>query len=217
VRHPVDLAQPDRAAPRTQQARAGALWHRFIIALRRTLATALGIPVRAFRDHARLSYAKVAEYQRRGLVHFHAVLRLDGLNGPADPTSHGFTADVLRDAVRLAARTAVLTVARPDGTALVLEWGRVRPAARPLRITKPRCASCGQPPGARFISPTATIFSDQSHALHVLRRRPTNSVQSALLTITPLESYRISRSSVQSACIASHRRSSPLSGSKLGG
>jgi hypothetical protein len=29
----------------------------------------LGVRVRDFRDYARLSYAKVAEYQRRGMVH----------------------------------------------------------------------------------------------------------------------------------------------------
>jgi hypothetical protein len=32
--------------------------------------------------HARLSYAKVAEYQRRDLVHFHAVIRADRTSRP---------------------------------------------------------------------------------------------------------------------------------------
>ncbi|GAA1311436.1 replication initiator [Pseudonocardia xinjiangensis] len=121
---PLDPDAYDYVGAVLWQAHAGALWHRFTIALRRALATALGIPVRAFRDHARLSYAKVAEYQRRGLVHFHAVLRLDGPDGPADPAPTGLTGDVLRDVVRLAARTATLTVTRPDGTPLVLGWGR---------------------------------------------------------------------------------------------
>jgi hypothetical protein len=67
--------------------------------------------------------AKVAEYQRRGLVHFHAVLRLDGADGPGDPTPPALTPDALRDAVTTAARAAVLTVARPDGTPMVLAWG----------------------------------------------------------------------------------------------
>ena len=35
------------------------------------------------RPDLRLSYAKVAEYQHRGIVHFHALVRLDGVN-PAD-------------------------------------------------------------------------------------------------------------------------------------
>ncbi len=106
------------------QAHAAALWARFTVTLRRTLAAALGVPVRAFRDHARLSYAKVAEYQRRGLVHFHAVVRLDGPDGPADPPPPGLARhDVLADAVRVAARAAQLTTTRPDGTELVLGWG----------------------------------------------------------------------------------------------
>ena len=47
----------------------------------------------------RLSYAKVAEFQRRGLIHFHAVFRLDG-HDPAHPEQTvpphpAFTAEVL--------------------------------------------------------------------------------------------------------------------------
>ena len=73
-----------------------ALWHRFTTTLRRDLAAALGVPGRRFREHARLSYAKVAEYQRRGLVHFHAVIRLDGPDGPTDPPPAGLDRDALR-------------------------------------------------------------------------------------------------------------------------
>jgi hypothetical protein len=105
------------------QAHAGALWARFTTALRRALAAALGVRVRDFRDHARLSYAKVAEYQRRGLVHFHAVLRLDGPQGAADPAPAGLGTVELRAAVVHAARNATITTARPDGIPLVLGWG----------------------------------------------------------------------------------------------
>ncbi|MGD9531819.1 MAG: replication initiator, partial [Pseudonocardia sp.] len=105
------------------QAHAGALWHRFTIALRRALAARLGVPAARFRDHARLSYAKVAEYQRRGLVHFHAAIRLDGPTGPTDPPPAGLPVAALRDAVTEAARAVCLEVARPDGTPLVLGWG----------------------------------------------------------------------------------------------
>ena len=105
------------------QAHAGALWDRFTRHLRRRLATLLGIPARNFRDHARLSYAKVAEYQRRGLVHFHAVIRLDGPDGAATPCPPGLDDAALRDAVQHAARTALVTTARPDGTVLDLRWG----------------------------------------------------------------------------------------------
>jgi hypothetical protein len=48
-----------------------------------------------------VSFAKVAEFQRRGVVHFHALIRLDG---PDDftPPSIQLTADELADAVRAA-------------------------------------------------------------------------------------------------------------------
>jgi hypothetical protein len=52
----------------------------------------------------KLSYAKVAEFQRRGLIHFHAIFRLDGIDllhsertVPPDPA---FTADLLADVIR---------------------------------------------------------------------------------------------------------------------
>ena len=105
------------------QARAGALWARFTTTLRRALAYALGVRARDFPDHARLSFAKVAEYQRRGLVHFHAVIRLDGPDGPTDAPPPGLTHDALRTAIITAACNAQLTSARPDGTSLVLGWG----------------------------------------------------------------------------------------------
>jgi hypothetical protein len=105
------------------QAHAGMLWARFTTTLRRILAQTLGARARDFPDHARLSYAKVAEYQRRGLVHFHAVIRLDGPGGPAHPPPAGLTHDTLSDAITTAARAAELTAVRPDGTPLVLGWG----------------------------------------------------------------------------------------------
>jgi len=105
------------------QAHAGQLWHRFVIALRRALAAHLGVAARCFRDVARLSYAKVAEYQRRGLVHFHAVVRVDGPDGPGDPTPRGITADVLQAAISSASQVAVIATERPDGAPLLLGWG----------------------------------------------------------------------------------------------
>ena len=105
------------------QAHAGQLWHRFTIALRRALAAHLGVTARCFRDVARLSYAKVAEYQRRGLVHFHAVIRVDGPDGPDRPHPHAVTPDVLRAAITTASQVAVVAIDRPDGTPLLLGWG----------------------------------------------------------------------------------------------
>jgi hypothetical protein len=54
------------------------LWRRFTIAFGRHLARRLGISDTVRRRHLRISFAKVAEFQRRGVVHFHALIRLDG-------------------------------------------------------------------------------------------------------------------------------------------
>jgi hypothetical protein len=59
---------------------AGELWRRTSQHVRRTLE-------RQAKDHGfcvRVSFAKVAEFQVRGVVHFHALFRLDGLD-PDDP------------------------------------------------------------------------------------------------------------------------------------
>ncbi|MCC8244241.1 replication initiator [Saccharothrix luteola] len=114
------------------QAHAGKLWHRFTIALRRALARAAGLTVREFKDHARLSYAKVAEYQRRGLVHFHAVIRIDGAEGSHDPVPAWATVELVERAVRSAARSVLVESFRPDGTVLDLVWGE-QVDVRPIR------------------------------------------------------------------------------------
>ena len=120
---PLDADRYDYVGAVLWQAHAGQLWHRFVIALRRVLAAELGVRGRDFATAARLSYAKVAEFQRRGLVHFHAVLRVDGPDGPTDSCPTGITTDVLRAAVTRAAQMASITTARPDGTGLALVWG----------------------------------------------------------------------------------------------
>ena len=89
----------DYAAHLVWQWKAPDLWRRFTIALRRSVAAALGVPATALDDVATVQYPKVAEYQRRCAIHFHAVIRLDG---PATPT--GFSAAVTSlEAVELAA------------------------------------------------------------------------------------------------------------------
>ncbi|MFF1722432.1 replication initiator [Streptomyces sviceus] len=91
-------------------AHAGALWRRFSIYLRREVAKRAGLSQRRLRDHAHVSFAKVAEYQKRGAVHFHAVIRLDGPGGGNTPPPTWATAELLTDAIE----TAVSKV-RVDG------------------------------------------------------------------------------------------------------
>jgi hypothetical protein len=120
---PLDPERYDYVGSVLWQAHSGKLWHRFVTALRRALAQRLGVPGRLFPKVARLSYAKVAEYQVRGLVHFHAAVRIDGPEGPADPTPAGVTEAVLREAITEAVSMVGVAVERPDGTPLQLEWG----------------------------------------------------------------------------------------------
>jgi hypothetical protein len=120
---PLDPESYDYQGAVLWQAHTGPLWHRFTVALRRALAHRLGIPGRHFPQMARLSYAKVAEYQRRGLVHFHAAIRLDGPDGPADATPAMLTSAVLREAITEAAGAVTLTIERPNSEPLELVWG----------------------------------------------------------------------------------------------
>lgn len=132
---PIDPDTYDYVGSVLWQANAGALWHRLRIALIRELANAAGLTAREFAGHARLSYAKVAEYQRRGLVHFHAVIRVDGPDGPSDATPTWVTSELLDACIKAATASVRLTVARPDGVALDLCWGS-QVDVRPIRATQ---------------------------------------------------------------------------------
>ncbi|MFG2517085.1 replication initiator [Streptomyces sp. NPDC048584] len=101
---PLDLDRYDYAGAVLWNAHAPALWARFTTHLRREIAKTAGLTQRALRHHATLSYAKVAEYQKRGQVHFHAVIRLDGPTGPTSTPPAWATTQLLDRAVRAAAQ-----------------------------------------------------------------------------------------------------------------
>ncbi len=135
---------------------AGELWRRTTIAARRSLARAAGIPATRLSAHVRVSFAKVVEYQHRGVVHLHAVIRLDDPDQPADPPPAPFDTELLAVAVQQAANAA--TVAYPaspglDGTA---RWG-TQLDLRPI-------GSAGTIPGvvAAYLAKYATKSTDPS-------------------------------------------------------
>jgi hypothetical protein len=83
------------------------LWRRTTIALQRALGRLVGLQEGELRRLVRVSYAKVAEFQRRGAIHFHAVLRLDAATacrcaGCLAPPPEPFTAALLEDALHQA-------------------------------------------------------------------------------------------------------------------
>ncbi len=105
-------------------ATAPELWRRFTIGLRRVLARLTGITQKELREQARVSFAKVAEYQRRGVVHFHAVIRLDGPEGPGTPPPPWATAGLLARAITAAAGNATVTTPRSASVASrAHRWG----------------------------------------------------------------------------------------------
>ena len=116
------------------------LWKRTVQAIRRGLAQALGVPRSNLSQTARVRFAKVAEFQRRGVVHYHASVRVDGPDSAADPAPSGCTTELLRQVAQAAATAA--SVVLPDavlrelaiGSPGRLRWGHPignRPAGQP--------------------------------------------------------------------------------------
>jgi hypothetical protein len=110
---------------------AGRLWSRTTIYLYRALAQLAGVSEGELRRLVRISFAKVAEYQKRGAVHFHAIIRLDarpdcGCPACVAPPPAGFTAELLEAAVRAAAQAVAVPcppVDEDQGVTLVARWG----------------------------------------------------------------------------------------------
>ncbi|MFF8575925.1 replication initiator protein RepSA [Streptomyces sp. NPDC015408] len=105
---------------------AGQLWQRFTTRLRRELATRAGLSRRELPERLRVSYGKVAEFQKRGALHFHAVIRLDGPDGPGSTPPTWATVNLLTDAIRAAAAHSYTSVSIPaaeDQPARTFRWG----------------------------------------------------------------------------------------------
>jgi hypothetical protein len=94
------------------------LWVRTSRLFYRAVAAAGNRSESQTRGIVRLSYVKVVEFQRRGLVHFHVVLRADGGGGPGDPPPAWLDAQVLDAAVRKAVGAAQVAVPVTGGTTL---------------------------------------------------------------------------------------------------
>ncbi|WP_327663304.1 MULTISPECIES: replication initiator protein RepSA [unclassified Streptomyces] len=133
---PLDPATYDYAGAVLFNNHASDLWHRFVNRLRREIAAHVGITQREFKEIARLSYGKVAEFQKRGAVHFHAVIRLDGPDGPDTAPPPWASTELLTRAIQDAAAHPYVTVTVPPApdaahrTGWRLRWGQqldVRP------------------------------------------------------------------------------------------
>jgi hypothetical protein len=94
----------------------GRLWDRAVNYTARELAKRSGIRVRDLKHHARISFAKVVEYQHRGSMHLHAVIRVDGPGGPDDPAPSWASAALLGEAVTAAVASVRVRVPEPVGS-----------------------------------------------------------------------------------------------------
>ena len=99
------------------------LWRRFTITLRRVLARKAGLTSKAFAARCRVSFVKVAEFQRRAVVHFHGLVRLDAPGDGFAPPLVELDADDLADAIEQAARIVRLVVEMPDALPVALGFG----------------------------------------------------------------------------------------------
>ncbi|WP_323179248.1 replication initiator [Streptomyces sp. NBC_00059] len=106
-------------------AHAGELWNRTVRNVRRILAESLGVKRDRLNEYVLLSFVKVAEYQKRGAVHFHSIMRLDGPAGPDSSPPETVTAEMLIGALAEAIEcTLVHLEDNPAVGSGVFKWGR---------------------------------------------------------------------------------------------
>ena len=106
----------------------GELWRYSTIYLPRQLAPLVGMTQKRLYELVRVSYVKASEYQRRGLVHLHAVIRLDRRmpdyrNGEIRPPDKRFTSELLELAVRATAKEVKVKIPDELGGGEI-RWGK---------------------------------------------------------------------------------------------
>jgi hypothetical protein len=121
---PLDVDGYDYVGQVLFNAHLGRLWAAFTVRTPRALAADAGLTRVQAAEQVRVVFAKMAEFQTRGVVHVHAVLRLDGPAGPATPPARWATADLLADAIRTAvAAVEVRSAACRRVKARRMVWG----------------------------------------------------------------------------------------------
>lgn len=175
VNHPTNdpiLGQPlcpecfDYVGAVLWNAHAGELWRRTTITTHRTLASLSGIRRKDLPHHVKLSFTKVVEYQRRGSVHVHAVIRLDHPDDRNEPPPPLFDTRILLSAITRAVRIAAAPFPSTDGISRPFKWGQ-QIDLRPVE-------QAGAPPNAvaGYLAKYATKSTDPAGVLdHRLKQQ----------------------------------------------
>jgi hypothetical protein len=141
------------------------LWRRTSIYILRALGELSGLSVRHVGRAVRLSYIKVVEFQRRGSVHLHAIVRVDGAGDDLMPPPNPFNADLLVRAVAVAVGKVHSPVAGERGPgARRVRWGAQ------LDVTPVTDRANGRGRAAAYLAKYSTKTSDAKGTLdHRLR------------------------------------------------
>ncbi len=191
------------------------LWRRTTIYALRALGSLLDLSAREAARQLRLSYVKVAEFQRRGSVHLHALVRADVRTDEHGDAPAGIDADMVASALQIAARKVSAPLPGADGDRR-MAWGDQIDAAV---VTD---AENGRRRAAAYLAKYATKGSDE-HGVLDHRLRTGSAVTSGCPTTSGLSWRRhghsvTTRPSTQSArsCgptrVASGATSSPSPG-----
>jgi hypothetical protein len=97
------------------------LWRRFTIYLPRQLARLAGITQDQLRREVRVRFVKVAEYQHRGIIHYHTIIRLDAPGDRHQPPPARYTTQLLDQAIRATVAAVGYDTASVTGNGLSLQ------------------------------------------------------------------------------------------------
>ena len=134
------------------------LWRRTTIYALRSLGALLGMSAREAARRLRLSYVKVVEFQRRGSVHLHALVRADTRDDELGEAPAGIDAEMVATALVIAARKVSVPLPGSDDERRMV-WGEQLDAAV---VTE---AENGRRRAAAYLAKYATKGSDEHGVL----------------------------------------------------
>ena len=134
------------------------LWRRTTIYALRALGALLGMSAREAARNLRLSYVKVVEFQRRGSVHLHALVRADSRGDEVGGSPPGIDADMISAALHIAVRKVTVPLPGSDGERR-MAWGEQ------VDVTHVTEAENGRRRAAAYLAKYATKGSDEHGVL----------------------------------------------------